>query len=43
MGKAKRHECHDLGDTGAPFYPTELSSQLEAGQLRVCIYTVDGE
>ena len=37
------NQAHDLCDTGAALQPTELSSQLGAGQLRVCIYPVDGE
>ena len=37
------NRTHDLCDTGAALLPTELSSQLGAGQLRVRIYPVDGE
>ena len=35
------NRTHDLCDTGAALSPTELSSQLGAGQLRVRIYPVD--
>ena len=37
------NRAHHLCDTGAALQPTELSSQLGAGQLRVCIYPVDGQ
>ena len=37
------NRTHDLCDTGAALQPTELSSQLGAGQSRARIYPVDGE